>query len=162
MPAVSPSWLRGVLVVLVVAVGALMLTSCSAGAGGPPVASGCGYLYTLVAPSGTSEIGGCAGSLSTTPVDLVIHQGQTFQIVSATHYVGTAVMHTPTSDDPSVVALVSASYTTGHYLGVRVGEATVSTSSIFCQGGPIDPKATTKPNTPPPRICPVVHVQVTS
>lgn len=155
-----PPWLRAVLAVTVVAAGALMLTSCSSGA--PPVASGCGYLYTLVAPSGTSQIGGCAGSLSTTPVDLVIGQGQTFQIVSATDLGGTATMKVPTSDAPSVVALVQASHTTGRYLGKDLGEATISTTSILCNGGPIDSTATTGANIPPPRICPVVRVQVTS
>lgn len=137
-----------------------MLTSCSTG--GPPVAGGCRYPYTLVAPNGTSEIGGCAGSLSTTPADLQIRQGDTFQLVSGTDYVGTVVMHAPTSDDPGVVALVKASRTTGYYRGVSPGEATISTTSIFCSGGPIDSTATTKQNVPPPRICPVLRIQVTS
>jgi hypothetical protein len=157
---VPPHWLRPVLAIIVFAAGALILTSCSSGA--PPVAGGCGYLYTLVAPSGTSEIGGCAGSLSTTPVDLVIRQGQTFQIVSVTDLGGTASMKVPTSDAPSVVALVHASHTTGRYLGIDVGEATVSTTSILCNGGPIDSTATSAANIPAPRICPVVQVQVTS
>jgi hypothetical protein len=71
-------------------------------------------------------------------------------------------MRAPTSSNPSVVALVRVygQGGDGDYRATAVGAATLVTSSIVCNGGPVDSTATTRPGVPPARICPVVQVTV--
>jgi hypothetical protein len=128
-----------------------------------PAISHCGFLYTLRSLSGETRLGGCSGSLlAAKPAALTVRQGMTFNILSVTETNGRPNMRAPTSSNPSVVAVtrVYGQGGNGEYRATGIGSATLITSSIVCNGGPVDSTATTPPGVPPARICPVVQVTV--
>ena len=125
--------------------------------------SSCGNLYRLHGLGPVVSVGGCAGSLSVkNVVQVQARVGDTFQMISIREQNGTPDMQAPTSDDPGVVARVAITHQGGDatYRALTAGSATLRTSTVFCNDGPID---TTQPQTPgrvPRRICPVVQVTV--
>ncbi len=131
----------------------------------PSTTTTCGYLYTLHISTGVTRIGECAGTLSPSSQEVTVRSGETFDIDSVTEAAsGLPDMTAPVSTDPRVVALVQVSGHggNGRYRAVTVGMATLVTSSIYCNGGPVDSTATTRVGSPPLRVCPVIRVQVTA
>jgi len=143
----------------------LVAVACSSAHAPTPLSiSHCGFVYTLRASGGATHIGSCAGSLSATAQQVTVRAGQTFEIDSVTEAAtGLPDMNAPVSSDPAVVALVRVfgQGGNGKYRAIAAGAATLVTSTIYCNGGPVDPTATTRPGSPRLRVCPVVRVQVT-
>jgi len=128
-----------------------------------PAVSHCAFLYRLRSPSAESRIGTCSDNLfAANPAALTVRKGVTFHLLSVTEANGRPDMRAPTSTNPSVVAVVRVygQGGNGQYRAVGVGTTTLITSSIACNGGPVDTTATTRPGLPPARICPVVQVTV--
>jgi hypothetical protein len=122
-----------------------------------PLISNCGHLYTARGLSGVTQIGGCAASLSVEHVvQARVGVGDVFQLASIREIDGTPDVQAPTSDNPAIIQRTAASNRGGDatYRALTPGLATLRTSSIFCNGGPIDPMR------PSQRICPVIQVTV--
>jgi hypothetical protein len=125
--------------------------------------SSCGNLYRLYGLGPVVSVGGCAGSLAVKySVHVQARVGDTFQMISIREQNGTPDMQAPTSDDPGVVARVAITHQGGDatYRAVAAGSATLRTSTVFCNGGPIDTTQLQTPGRVPRRICPVVQVTV--
>jgi len=165
-------WLRRLLLVGVVATaGGLVGSACSSSSArsvpAPPsseqtlAASTCGYLYTVIVPSGRSRVGGCAGALFATYAPVVgVRVGQSFRVDAITDMDNEPVAMAPVSNHPGVVVRlgVSGRGGDGQYKALSAGTATLMTSSPVCNGGPID---STVPGGVAFRVCPVLHVDVT-
>jgi hypothetical protein len=119
--------------------------------------SNCGYLYTARGLSDVVRIGGCAASLSAEHVaEARIGVGDAFRIASVAQLDGTPEVQAPTSDHPDIVERTETSNRGGDamYRALMPGTATLTTSTLFCDRGPIDA------TQPQHRICPVVRITV--
>lgn len=124
----------------------------------------CAFAYTVHAPGHTLQLGTCGGGLGMHPATLRIRHGRTFELTSITEQSGEPDFRAPTTNNAAVVirTAVSGRGGDGRYQATGHGTATLSTSSIFCDGGPRDTSATGDHHNPPLRICPVLRVIVTN
>ncbi len=125
---------------------------------GPPV-SACGAPFTLRSPHGTTSIDGCAGMLSGThEATLHLRRGEQFTLSAIREQNGRPNFKAPRAPG-SVIARLRTWHDGGsaRYVAVGVDSRTLTTASVFCNGG--RPTGVILQGTAVP-VCPVLRVVV--
>jgi len=132
------------------------------GAGSGDGVTTCVQPYSVRSPQGTIRVGSCGGLSSAMAASVSLRPGQTLSIASMLDGDGSGgtmpVFDIPTSDQPAVIQVVQSdpSRGTATFQAEGVGEATLSTVSMYCQDTP----GATAP-IPTATECPVLRISVT-
>ena len=127
---------------------------------GPRGATTCGYLFSLDTPSGSLNLGGCAGTVPDPPATATLRVGQRMRLASVRYLGGRPVEQAPRSQDPAVLRRVSTGDHGGDatYSAVAPGRATLQILSSVCQTGPV---VSVSAGGVKLRSCPLMVVTVT-
>ena len=128
---------------------------------GPQGATSCGYLFSLDTPSGSLNLGGCAGTVPDPPATTTLRVGQRLRLASVRYVSGRPVEQAPRSQDPAVLRRVSSGDHGGDatYSAVAPGRARLQMLSSVCQTGPV---VSVSAGGVKLRSCPLMVVTVTA